>query len=95
MTRFNSLFTETSANVIEFYGQQSLQSLSDYSKNNVQKMKFFFKDFLNKYEQIRRKLGIRLHLLIKFLTQNFIFCVVKSAKLVCQIYFNILINKRW
>ena len=39
-------------------------------------MKFSVKDFFSKYEQIRRKLWIRSHLLKKSLMVNFIFCVV-------------------
>ena len=36
-------------------------------------MKFSFKDFFSKCDQIRRKLRIWLHLLKKSLTENFIF----------------------
>ena len=39
----------------------------------AQKMKFFIKDFLSKYDQTRRKLRIRSHLLKKSLMENFIF----------------------
>ena len=39
----------------------------------TQKMKFSFKDFFSKCDQIRRKLRIWLHLLKKSLTENFIF----------------------
>ena len=39
-------------------------------------MKFSIKDFFSKYDQIRRKLWIWLHLLNKSLLENFIFCVV-------------------
>ena len=35
-------------------------------------MKFFIKDFFSKYEQIRWKFRICSHLLLKFLTENFI-----------------------
>ena len=42
----------------------------------AQKMKFFFKDFFSKYDQIRRKLRIWSHLHKKSLMENFIFCAV-------------------
>ena len=42
----------------------------------VQKMKYSFKDFFSKCDQICRKLRIWSHLLKKFFTENFIFCVV-------------------
>ena len=41
-----------------------------------QKMKIFIKDLFSKCDQIRRKLGIWLHLLKKSLMRNFIFCAV-------------------
>ena len=40
----------------------------------AQKMKFFFKHFLNKCDQTRRKLWILSHLLKKSLTEKFFFC---------------------
>ena len=40
-------------------------------------MKFSIKGFFNKYDQIRRKFRIWLHLLKKSLMENFIFCVAK------------------
>ena len=39
-------------------------------------MKFPMKDFFSKYDQIRRKLRISLHLLKKSLMENFIICAV-------------------
>ena len=39
-------------------------------------MKFPIKDFLSKYDQIRKFLRIRSHLLKKSLMKNFIFCAV-------------------
>ena len=36
-------------------------------------MKFFIKDFFSKYDQISRKMPIWVHLLKKFLIENFIF----------------------
>ena len=42
----------------------------------AQKMKFSIKDFLSKYDQIRKFLRIRSHLLKKSLMKNFIFCAV-------------------
>ena len=44
-------------------------------------MKFSIKDFLNKCDQIRRKLRIWSNLLKKSLMENFIFCAVYSAEL--------------
>ena len=42
------------------------------------KMKFSVEDFFNKYNQIRRKLQIWLHLPKKSLVENFILCVVRN-----------------
>ena len=42
----------------------------------AQKVKFSIKDFFSKYDQIRRKLWIWLHLLKKSIMENFIFCAV-------------------
>ena len=42
----------------------------------AQKMKFSIKDFFSKFDQIRNYLWIWLHLLKKFLMENFIFCAV-------------------
>ena len=42
-------------------------------------MNFSIKDFLIKYNQIRRKLQIWSHLLEKSLLQNFIFCEVNTV----------------
>ena len=42
----------------------------------AQKMNFSVKNFFSKCEHIRIKLRIYSHLLNKFLTENFIFCVV-------------------
>ena len=39
-------------------------------------MKFSFKDFFSKYDQIRRKLEIWSHLLKKSFMENFIVCAV-------------------
>ena len=40
----------------------------------AQKLKFSIKDFFSQYDQVCRKLWIRLHLLKKSLMENFIFC---------------------
>ena len=42
-------------------------------------MKFSIKDFFSKCDQIRRKLRVWSYLLMKSLTENFIFCAVKLA----------------
>ena len=42
----------------------------------AQKMKFSMKGFFNKCDQVRRKLRIWLHLLKKYLMENFIFRAV-------------------
>ena len=42
----------------------------------AQKMKFSFKDFFSKCDQIHKKLRIWSHLLKKSLVENFIFCAV-------------------
>ena len=57
--------------------------LQVYNKGNTaQKMKFSFKHFFSKCNQIRRKLRIWSHLLKKSLMESFIFCAVKS----CRVY---------
>ena len=45
---------------------------------NAQKIKFSIKDFFSKYDQIRRKLRIWLHVPKKSLMKNFIFCAVSA-----------------
>ena len=45
----------------------------------AQKMKFSIKDFLGKYDQIRRKLRIWSHLLEKSLMDYFIFYAVSQS----------------
>ena len=47
----------------------------------AQKMKFSIKGFFSKCDQIRRKLRIWLHLLKKFLMENFIFCAVMTESM--------------
>ena len=42
----------------------------------LQKRKLSIKDFFSKWDQLRRKLRIWLHLLKKFLMENLIFCAV-------------------
>ena len=44
--------------------------------HTAQKMKFSIKDFFSKLDEIRNFRQICLHLLKKFLTENFIFCAV-------------------
>ena len=46
-------------------------------KVTAQKMKSSIKDFFSKYDQVRWKPRIWLHLLKKSLTKNFTFCVVR------------------
>ena len=43
-------------------------------------MKFSFKDFFSKRDQILNLLRIWLHLVKKSLMENFIFCVVKYVR---------------
>ena len=45
----------------------------------AEKIKFCIKDFLNKCDQIRRKLWIWSHLQKKSLMENIIFCAVLAA----------------
>ena len=54
-------------------------------KFTAQKIKFSIKDFFSKYDQIRTKLRIWLHLLKKSLTENFIFCAVSRTAATCNI----------
>ena len=58
-------------------------SSPSYGKNSIivkvdieQNIKFYFKDFLSKFEQILTKLRIYSYLLKKFLKENFIFSAV-------------------
>ena len=46
----------------------------------AQKMKFSIKDFINKYDQIRRKLRIWLDLFKNSLMENFFICAVGGKK---------------
>ena len=46
----------------------------------AQKMKFSIKDFFSKCDQIRRKLRIWSHLMMKSLMENFIFCAKGCVK---------------
>ena len=50
-------------------------------------MKFFIKDFFSKCDQIRRFLWIWSHLIMKSLTENFIFCAVVRPKGTSYSYF--------
>ena len=50
--------------------------------NTAQKMKFCIKVFFSKCDQIRSLLPIWLHLLKKFLMENFIFCAVLKVILI-------------
>ena len=54
-----------------------LSTLRDPKTSIAQKVKFSINDFSSKCDQIRRELWIWLHLLEKFLMENFIFCVVQ------------------
>ena len=54
------------------------------------KMKFFIKDFFNKFDQIRRKLRIWSHLLKKSLIETFIFGAVIEVLLI-----NVITNEHW
>ena len=57
-------------------------------------MKFSFKDFFSKCDQIRRKLQIWSHILKKSLMENFIFCAVRdsSIKIVSFFVFSIILR---
>ena len=61
----------------------------------AQKMKFFIKDFLSKYDEIRSFLRIWSHLLKKSLMENFIFCavVVSFSKSYQKKAYNTCFNK--
>ena len=50
-------------------------------------MKFSVKDFFSKCDQIRRKLQIWSHLLMKSLMENFIFCEVN--------FISVMMKKIW
>ena len=54
-------------------------------------MNFSIKDFFNKGDQIRRKMRIWSHLLMKSLLENFIFCRVS----VLQISENLFTVAQW
>ena len=50
----------------------------------AQKMKFSITDFINKYDQIRRKLRIWSHLLNKSVMENFIFSAIAHVNKNCH-----------
>ena len=53
--------------------QICVYNANSITKNTAQKMKFSFKDFFSKCDQIRRKLLIWSHLLKKSLMEKFVF----------------------
>ena len=55
-----------------------LSTLRDPKTSIGQKVKFSIDDFSSKCDQIRRELWIWLHLLEKFLMENYIFCIVQG-----------------
>ena len=70
-------------NILLIGVQYSLTSMTSFKCLilTAQEMTFFINDFFSKCDEIRRKLWIRLHLLEKFLMENFIFCEVSNE---CQ-----------
>ena len=73
---FSFMFPSSTEKQISSLGSLSLESKSIHCNDTTQKMAFSIKDFFSKCDQIRRKLRIWLHLLKKFLMENFIFCAV-------------------
>ena len=61
---------------IHYTTQQMTFSVKDLTSVTAQKIKFSFKDFFSKCDQIRRKLRIWSHLLKKSLMENIIFCAM-------------------
>ena len=55
-----------------------MRKFSLLTVQTAQKMKFYIKDFLSKYDQIRRKLRIWSHLIKKSLMESFIFCAAST-----------------
>ena len=55
-------------------------------KTTAQKMKSSIKDFFSKCDQIRRKLKIGLHLLKKYLMENFIFCAMNNRLPIFKVF---------
>ena len=70
-------------NILLIGVQYSLTSMTSFKCLilTAQEMTFSIKDFFSKRDEIRRKLCIWLHLLGKFLMENFIFCEVSNE---CQ-----------
>ena len=80
VSEFDSDYNKSNAS----YEQRFLRAISQFFETvtlatTTEKMKFPIKDFFSKYDQIRRKLRIWLHLLKESLTENFIFSGVYPA----------------
>ena len=71
LSRENDDFIQNSRAYLLFKSQQ--KSAWALHKKTAQKRKFFIKDFISKCDQIRRKLGICLHLLKKPLMESCFF----------------------
>ena len=91
VTKYSSRASSWTINVVLqlkpcCYNINSLQKFNNLCKDQTiqtaQNMKFSIKNFSSKCNQIRRKLRIWLHLLKKYLMENFTFCIVKT--IVCK-----------
>ena len=75
-------FIKLSVSSVQFYLKRDFDTSeifkNTFSINTAQKRKFSIKDFFSKCDQILRSLRIWSHLLIKYLMENFLFCVVKK-----------------
>ena len=67
---------EREKNVYKFRVMMIRLFLYSYLFTGCTRMKFTIKDFFSKFDQIRRKLWIWLHLLKKSLMENFLFYVL-------------------
>ena len=82
----NIQIDETGFEHVFFYERKWVEMAWNGLKNTTQKMKFFFKDFFSKCDQIHSLLQIWSHLLKKSLMENFIFCAVKALKIILALY---------
>ena len=89
------IFTVLSLRNMACYNLHAWQKFFSVNEiaSTAQKMKFSMKDFFSKCDQIRSFLRNWLHLLKKFLTENFILCAVLAISLTEKnFYLRILID---
>ena len=72
------------SSIVLYFKFSRVNCTAEWYVNTAQKMKFSFKDFFSKCNQIRRQLRIWLHLLKKSLMENFIFSTVQRLETTVQ-----------